>query len=79
VLTPEGSGTRATWTLTSDFSRSLVGRYFGLALDGMVGPDYEKGLAKLKALAESSQASNPATSQAPSPTGQEMPVPPMPQ
>jgi hypothetical protein len=75
VLTPEGSGTRVTWTLTTDFSSSLVGRYFGLALDGMVGPDYEKGLAQLKALAEASQAS----SQAPSPTGQVTPVPPMPQ
>ena len=71
VLAPEGTGTRATWTLKSDFSGSLVGRYFGLALDGMVGPDYEKGLAKLKALAESAQA--------PSPTGQVTPVPPMPQ
>jgi uncharacterized protein YndB with AHSA1/START domain len=71
VLTPEGSGTRVTWTLTTDFSSSLIGRYFGLALDSMVGPDYERGLAKLKALAESSQV--------PSPSGQETPVPPMPQ
>jgi uncharacterized protein YndB with AHSA1/START domain len=71
VLTPEGAGTRVTWTLTTDFSSSLVGRYFGLALDSMVGADYEKGLAQLKALAESPQAS--------SPTGQVTPVPPMPQ
>jgi uncharacterized protein YndB with AHSA1/START domain len=71
VLTPEGSGTRVTWTLTTDFSGSLVGRYFGLALDSMVGPDYEKGLAQLKVLAESSQTSMPS--------GQETPVPPMPQ
>jgi hypothetical protein len=75
MLAPEGAGTRVTWTLTSDFSGSLVGRYFGLALDGMVGPDYEKGLARLKALAESAQA----TIQAPSPIGQVTPVPPMPQ
>ena len=71
VFTPEGTGTRVTWTLTSDFSSSIVGRYFGLALDGMVGPDYEKGLARLKALAEAAQA--------PSPAGQDTPVPPMPQ
>lgn len=71
VFTPDGAGTRVTWTLTSDFSDSLVGRYFGLVLDGMVGPDYEKGLAQLKALAESTQA--------PSPTGQVTPVPPIPQ
>jgi len=71
VLTPEVAGTRVTWTLTTDFSSSLVGRYFGLAMDSMVGRDYEKGLARLKALAESAQA--------PSPTGQVTPVPPMPQ
>ena len=27
-------------------------RYFGLGFDKMVGPDYEAGLAKLKAVAE---------------------------
>jgi len=53
VLLPDGAATRATWTLEADFSGSLLGRYFGLALDRMVGPDYEKGLAQLKALAES--------------------------
>ncbi len=53
VLLPEGAATRATWTLETDFSGSLLGRYFGLALDRMVGPDYEKGLAQLKRLAES--------------------------
>ena len=53
VLLPDGAATRATWTLETDLSGSLVGRYFGLALDRMVGPDYEKGLAQLKALAES--------------------------
>lgn len=79
VLTPEGTGTRVVWTLTSDFSDSLVGRYFGLALDGMVGPDYEKGLARLKAVAEAAQATSQATIQAPTPTGQVTPVPPMPQ
>jgi uncharacterized protein YndB with AHSA1/START domain len=92
-LEPEGTGTRVTWTLDTDFSGSLVGRYFGLALDRMVGPDYEKGLAQLKAVAESTTPANappisaPATAAAAnsqpaavtSPTGQETPVPPMPQ
>jgi uncharacterized protein YndB with AHSA1/START domain len=92
-LVPEGTGTRVTWTLDTDFSGSLLGRYFGLALDRMVGPDYEKGLAQLKAVAESTTPANappisaPATeadadaqpATAPSPTGQETPVPPMPQ
>ncbi len=92
-LVPEGTGTRVTWALDTDFSGSLVGRYFGLVLDRMVGPDYEKGLAQLKVVAESTTpASAPpisalaseegATTQpaeVASPTGQETPVPPMPQ
>lgn len=52
-LDPEGAGTRITWSLDSDFSDSLLGRYFGLMLERMVGPDYERGLVQLKALAES--------------------------
>jgi uncharacterized protein YndB with AHSA1/START domain len=92
-LEPDGTGTRVTWTLDTDFSGSLVGRYFGLALDRMVGPDYEKGLAQLKAVAESTTPANAPPISAPvtaaaassqpaavaSPTGQETPVPPMPQ
>ena len=92
-LVPEGTGTRVTWTLDTDFSGSLIGRYFGLALDRMVGPDYEKGLAQLKALAESTTPANAPPISTPaaeadtngqsaavaSPTGQETPVPPMPQ
>jgi uncharacterized protein YndB with AHSA1/START domain len=35
-LVPDGTGTRVTWTLDTDFSGSLLGRYFGLALDRMV-------------------------------------------
>jgi len=34
------------------------GRYFGLLFDRLIGADYEKGLARLKALAE--RASAPA-------------------
>jgi len=58
-LTPDGTGTRVTWRLDTDFSGSLLGRYFGLVLDRMVGPDYEKGLAQLKAVAESTTPANP--------------------
>ncbi len=51
-LAPEGSGTRVTWGFQTDFGYDLVGRYFGLLMDRFVGADYEKGLAKLKALVE---------------------------
>ncbi len=52
-LSPEGEGTRVVWTYDSDFKGSLFLRYFGLIMDKMLGPDYEKGLAQLKTLVES--------------------------
>lgn len=52
-LTPEGAGTRLVWTHEAEFGGDLIGRYFGLLLDSMVGADYERGLAQLKAYVES--------------------------
>lgn len=60
VLAPAGGGTRVTWSLDSTLPLALdgkliwntVGRYMGLFMDRMVGPDYEKGLAQLKTLVE---------------------------
>jgi|CXWL01.1.fsa_nt_gi effector-binding domain-containing protein len=52
-LVPEGQGTRVTWGFSSDAGWSIVGRYFNLMMDKFIGADYEKGLAKLKTLAES--------------------------
>jgi len=51
-LAPAGQGTKVTWSFDQSFEGSLVGRYFGLMMDSWVGKDYEKGLAKLKALVE---------------------------
>lgn len=52
ALESEPSGTRVTWGFDADYGNSVMGRYFGLLSDTMLGPDYEKGLARLKALAE---------------------------
>lgn len=52
VLTPEGTGTRVDWQLNADMGMNPVGRWFGLMMDGMVGPDFERGLATLKTKAE---------------------------
>ncbi len=52
TLTPEGEGTRVSWLYETGFKGNLIGRYFGLMLDRMVGPDYEKGLLNLKLLVE---------------------------
>lgn len=51
-LQPEGAGTQVRWTLESEFGASLLGRWFGLMLDRMVGADYERGLAQLKTYVE---------------------------
>ncbi len=52
VLAPTGGGTRVVWSLDIDLGFNPIARYFGMMMDGMVGPDYEKGLARLKAVAE---------------------------
>jgi len=52
TLVPTDGGVTATWNLVSEHGMNPVSRYFGLVLDSMLGPDYEKGLAQLKTLAE---------------------------
>jgi hypothetical protein len=49
----EGGGTAVVWSMIS--KNHLVGKAFGLVVDceKMVGKDFAKGLASLKALAES--------------------------
>lgn len=58
ALEPEGEGTRLIWAFDADYGNSVMGRYFGLLSDSMIGPDYEKGLAKLKAFAEALPAAD---------------------
>ncbi|MEM8932123.1 MAG: SRPBCC family protein [Acidobacteriota bacterium] len=52
-LSPIDGGTRVVWGFDSDMGTNPIGRYIGLFMDGMLGPDYESGLGNLKALAES--------------------------
>ena len=51
-LRPEGEATRVTWTMTGP--KTLMTRVMGLfkSMDKMIGPDFEKGLGQLKAVAE---------------------------
>ena len=53
TVAAEGSGTKVTWGFDADYGSSIFGRYFGLMSDSMLGPDYEKGLARLKEFVES--------------------------
>ena len=53
-LEPEGAGTKVTWSFAGEAGRNPMMRYMGLMMDGMVGQDFEVGLANLKVLAERS-------------------------
>lgn len=52
VFTPEGSGTKVSWTMNGDFGSNPLFRWFALVADSMTGADFDAGLANLKALAE---------------------------
>ena len=56
VIAPEGSGSRVTWTMTG--KKSLATMVMGIfkSMDKFLGPDFEKGLAQLKATAEKPSA-----------------------
>jgi carbon monoxide dehydrogenase subunit G len=53
LLTPEGGGTKVVWAFDTEHGYNPLSRWFGLMFDSMIGPDYEKGLAKLKTVMES--------------------------
>ncbi len=54
TIQPEGSGSRVTWSMTG--KKTLMTKAMGLikSMDKLLGPDFEKGLARLKATAEKS-------------------------
>jgi uncharacterized protein YndB with AHSA1/START domain len=49
---PQGNATKVTWTNAGDVGTNPLKHYFAVLMDRMVGPDFEKGLASLKVLAE---------------------------
>jgi uncharacterized protein YndB with AHSA1/START domain len=52
TLEPSGTATRVTWAISGDVGGNPVKHYLAVMMDRMVGPDFEGGLANLKALAE---------------------------
>ncbi|NET50805.1 MAG: SRPBCC family protein [Merismopedia sp. SIO2A8] len=52
------NGTEVIWSLDSNLSKDIplvfkpINNYLGLLLDGLIGQDYERGLANLKRIAE---------------------------
>ncbi len=53
TLVENGDVTVVTWGFDTEFRGDIIQRYFGLAMDALVGASYEEGLAKLKTVAES--------------------------
>ncbi len=51
-LEPDGGGTKITWSFVGEAGNDPMMRYMGLMMDGIIGNDFEAGLANLKALAE---------------------------
>jgi hypothetical protein len=51
---PSGSATQVRWVMTGEQTglMAVFGRFF--KMDKLIGPDFEKGLARLKAVAEES-------------------------
>ncbi|HYL71762.1 MAG TPA: SRPBCC family protein [Candidatus Dormibacteraeota bacterium] len=69
-LSAADNGTKIVWSLDMDVGNNPLGRYMGVFMDKMVGPDYERGLKQLKALAEKEpapEAAQPASAPTTSP------------
>jgi hypothetical protein len=48
MLSPDGSGSKVTWSFTSESGSSPLKRWKALMLDGFVGTEYSAGLDRLK-------------------------------
>ncbi len=58
-------GTKVTWTYDQDVSgtgpmNAAIGKFFGLTMEGMMGPQYEDGLKAMKTIAEANPEPEPA-------------------
>jgi len=51
-LLQQGDSVKVNWTHSGELGYNPIYRYMGLFIDGMMAPDFEKGLARLKKVAE---------------------------
>ena len=51
-LAPDAGGTKVTWSMQSELGNNPIARWFGPMIKSDVGETYEKGLAKLRVVAE---------------------------
>ena len=79
---PDGSGTQVDWVMTGPLDFMGKGMDLFVGMDGMIGPDFEKGLAAMRREAEADAKKRAeATASATTPAGTAAPdaVPPAPQ
>lgn len=55
VFSPAAGGTKVNWRFSAALT-GVIDRWAGLMMDGQVGAEYEKGLNRLRALAEKEQS-----------------------
>jgi hypothetical protein len=55
-VAPSGSGSKVTWGFGYNAGTSPVGRWKGLMLDRLIGPEFQVGLVKLKEKVETDRA-----------------------
>jgi len=60
TLAPEGGGTQVNWAMHGNHNFATKVMCLFMNMDRMVGPDFERGLASLKAVAETEPAPQPA-------------------
>ncbi len=64
TLAPAEQGVKVTWAFHTEHGMSLINRFFGaFFMEGWLSGDYEKGLANLKTLAESTAAATASTAE----------------
>jgi uncharacterized protein YndB with AHSA1/START domain len=68
TLTTTEAGTKVVWSLEIELGNNPIARYVGTTLDAKVGADFDRGLAKLKALVEQAPAGESAAQPASAPT-----------
>ena len=57
TIRPDGAGSHVTWTMTGKNTRMMKAMGVFKSMDSFLGPDFEKGLARLKTAAEIGQTS----------------------
>ncbi len=62
LLQPTPTETKVTWRNSGNLPYP-IGRFFGLGIEGMLGPQFEEGLAGVKSIAESMEEPTPPPSE----------------